>query len=65
MNESIIEPEKKPEKAPKRQLKTWVKWTFVVVLWLAILSPYLGLRTMLFIADDGKLPGFDQLENLH
>ncbi len=49
-------------KKPKRKLKTWVRWTFIVLLWLGLFSPYIGLRTMLYIADE-DLPGFDELEN--
>lgn len=63
MNEHQEEQQTNTPKPPKRKLKGWVKWSIIVILWLALLSPYLGIRGMLSYADDGDLPGFDQLEN--
>lgn len=56
-------PEKK-EKKPKKKLKRWVQWTFVVIMWLAFMSPYLAVRGALYwAASDDDLPGFEELEN--
>lgn len=55
--------ENSKSKPQKRQLKKWLKWTIVLVVWIALLSPYLVLRGALWVADDGNLPGFEQLEN--
>ncbi len=57
------QPQKK-EKNPKKKLKKWVQWTIVVLVWLACLSPYLGIRGALIWAEsDDDLPGFEELEN--
>ena len=54
----------KKVKPPKKQLKRWVKWSFVLFLWLACLSPYLFVRGALWWAtDEASLPSFEELEN--
>lgn len=54
----------KPVKQPKRKLKKWVQWSIIVLLWLALLSPYLGVRgALVWAASDDDLPGFEELEN--
>lgn len=65
MNQEVSEGnEKTTQKAPKKkELKKWSKRTILVLLWLAMLSPFLGVYTMLSVADDGTLPGFEELEN--
>lgn len=51
-------------KQPKRKLKKWVQWSIIVLLWLALLSPYLGVRgALVWAASDDDLPGFEELEN--
>ena len=35
----------------------------LIVLWLAILAPVLGLGFMLFLASNSDLPSFEELEN--
>ncbi len=59
---NIKQPHKKV-KQPKRKLKMWVKILLLIIVWLALFTPYILLRTMLNVADDGNLPGFEQLEN--
>ena len=39
------------------------KITIIILLWSASIIPFLGLFSLLYIADDGTLPGFDELEN--
>ena len=66
MEETTPEPEipvLEEPKLPKRQLKKWAQWTIVSLLWLAVLSPFIVVYTMLNISDDGTLPGFEELEN--
>ena len=66
MEETTPEPETpvlEEPKLPKRQLKKWAQWTIVSLLWLAVLSPFIGVYVMLNISDDGTLPGFEELEN--
>lgn len=54
----------KPVKPPKKKLKKWVQWSILVLVWLALLSPYLGIRgALIWAASDDDLPGFDELEN--
>lgn len=50
-------------KETKKQLKTWAKWTIIVLTWLALLSPFLAIRSMLYLADDGTLPSIEDLAN--
>jgi penicillin-binding protein 1A len=60
----ITSDETSSKKAPKKQLKTWLKWTFIVGMWLVFLSPYLIVRGALWWAtDEAKLPSFEELEN--
>jgi len=66
MQEIIPEPSKPKVEEPKvskRQLKKWSKWTIIILLWLGGLSPFIVTYIMLNLADDGTLPGFEELEN--
>ena len=47
------------EKTIPRSLKIII----ITALWLAALIPYFGLYGFLSVADDGSLPGFEELEN--
>ena len=65
MEETIPEPEVpvlEESKLPKRQLKKGAQWTIVSLLWLV---PSLLLLTayVLFMPEEGTLPGFEELEN--
>lgn len=51
--------EKKPkENKPRRRYGK-----FIALFWLVVLSPFLGLALMLYLASISDLPGFDELEN--
>lgn len=52
-----------PKRAEQKELKKWSKRTILIVLWLGMLSPVIVIYTMLNLADDGTLPGFEELEN--
>jgi len=51
------------EKKQRKELGKKTKFILIVLLWLGVLSPFVGVYTMLSIADDGTLPGFEELEN--
>ena len=48
--------------ASKRQLKDWVKWTVVALLWL-IPSLLLFSTYIILVPNEATLPGFEELEN--
>lgn len=52
------EAKKKSKPKPKRSYGN-----YVLVLWLIVLSPFLGLGLMLYLASISDLPTFEQLEN--
>ena len=52
-----------PQKQPKKELSKFAKWTIIVLLWLGVLSPMIGLMTMLSVANDDQIPAFEELEN--
>ena len=35
----------------------------IILIWMTALVPFIGLYSLLSIADDGSLPGFEELEN--
>ena len=52
------------EKVPqKKYLKPFTKWFLILLLWIGVLAPMGAIYFMLNIADDGTLPGFEELEN--
>ncbi|MCB9189165.1 MAG: transglycosylase domain-containing protein [Flavobacteriales bacterium] len=54
----------KAEKKPRKKLRKWIQWSLIVIMWLAFMSPYIGIRGALFwAAADDDLPGFEDLEN--
>ena len=40
-----------------------IKIILIVLLWSSSLIPFIGLYSLLYVADDGTLPGFEELEN--
>jgi len=58
--------ESNPTEAPKKerkQISKFAKWTICISIWIILFAPYIGLRFMLFLADDGNLPSIEILEN--
>ncbi len=55
----------KPEdiREEKKRLKKGTRFFLLLLLWLAVLTPMVGVFFMLKLADDGTLPGFEELEN--
>jgi len=51
----------KQKQETKKEKRSFVK--LVIVLWLVILAPILGLGFMLFLASNSDLPSFEELEN--
>ncbi len=53
----------KPAKKQRKEIKTWAKWTMILIMWIGIMSPFIAIYYMLNKVDDGTLPGFEELEN--
>jgi penicillin-binding protein 1A len=51
------------EKKARKQLKKPVKWTIIILVWIGLFAPYIVMRSMIYLADDGTLPGIEKLEN--
>ncbi len=47
----------------KKYLKPFTKWFLILLLWLGVIAPMGTIYFMLNMADDGTLPGFEELEN--
>lgn len=55
--------EAKKAASDKPRLYKWVRITFVVLFWLFLLSPYMGLFGMLWVASKDDLPSTEELED--
>lgn len=64
MEETTTQPEVEVASKPaKKEFSKRTKRFLLVLLWLAILSPMLGLVSMLSISNDDEMPSFEELEN--